>query len=773
MTSQGCTQGEHGAASVGLPPGEADAYLPRLAELDGAALGALGVGDTASALPQAQHVAARGLRDPAAALDSSYMEDALFPEGGVPRPLSLFVGRDRELTEVNALLRQYRLVTVTGPVGVGKTRLALEFAHRVRGLFRGGAFWVPLGGLPRSAEPLQVAAAITAAVHSAGRNHPIGRVPGGAWMAGEVLLVLDGCEHVTAGIADVARRVFADHPGVRVLLTSREPVEVAGQAHVRLDPLHADPADPWLDASPAVRLFTDRARLAAPDVVLAGHERLIAGICNALDGLPLAIELAATHCAVLSVTELLAQLVHRLDMADARPGGVLGPHTGLRAAIAWSYESLGPAERAMFRRLSLLLDGAGYLTAVALSEGLGLDRAGVWEALTSLAGKSLLTITETAPRRFGMLAAIREYGQEQLAADGDRAPAEELLVAWLKDQADELLSEPHVRAQSSDLDGAASFLLATEIARSAGDSRYPTLALATARQLSRKAEMDSSRSILQSLLAETALGPDDTARAQIGMAVICRESGDLTAAPLHARRAHEIAASGGSPLVQYQAVTALIYALGDDDAAESAALGREQLVLARALGDPDRLAATLNNLAWDLMVCGNHSEARAAIEEMLALRRGSVAPWEWHTAGAVAAVTGDTSEASLHFTAGLRSCADTSTTLDLAEGMAITAAHDGHVQRALQLLAATTAHRSHFGLPAGSWWARQTTHARSAALSNLTPATAAASEAAAGLTLQQLTQCALYFQQDYFTPGTPPGETEPNIADLAVRRFAT
>ncbi|MCW2506721.1 MAG: hypothetical protein JWO79_5005, partial [Actinomycetia bacterium] len=760
--SEGCPH--HGPGEPdGDQAGEADAYLARLAELAGAARATSSAGAKAAALLEAQRVAAWGLREavalarnsgmswrdlsalldmPAATLHRKYQQGGgLFSAGDVPPsdlapllptarpdsaartpvaggngmpslPMNLFVGRNRELADLPVLLRQNRLVTVTGPGGVGKSRLALEVAHRASGLGRGGVFWVPLAGLPTPADSSQVVAAVTAAVQR-GHSHyrPIDEVIRDSSATGPVLLVLDGCEHLTAGCGEVVARLLATHSALTVLAVSREALGVAGEVRVRLDPLpavRADSADPWLAGSAAVRLFADRARLAAHDVVLAGQEQSIARVCNALDGVPLAIELAARQCAVLPVAALEAHVDRQLDLPAAHPGSILGPHAGLRASVAWSYDLLAPAERALFRRLSLLPDGASDLTAVALSAGLGLNRAGVWAALTSLAGKSVLTTSAAAPRRFGMLAAAREYGRERLGADGETAAVEELLLSWLASQAENTLNQPRVRAQASVAEPVAAFRFAAELARNHDDPRYPVLALVTALQLSWQAEMDDARRVLEPLLAETGLRPDDAARAQRQMAAICHEGGDFAAARRYAQRAHTIALAGCNPLLQDLTASTLIYSLDDSSAAEAAELGRQQVAYARTLGDADRLASDLNNLGWDLAVCGRTGEARAAIEEMLALRRDTVAPWERQTAGTVALVSGAVREASLHFTAGLRDCTSAATVLDLVQGVALVAVHDGHAEWALRLLAGAAAHRERLGLARVEWWSQQT-----------------------------------------------------------------
>jgi non-specific serine/threonine protein kinase len=789
--------------------------VDRLADLAQVAQRAVGPAERAAALAEAQRAAAWGLREAVSLARESGMSwrdlaemlgvptssllrkyrlggglfaasgDAPSPPvrsatAGAPAtpglPLDLFTGRDVVLSDLGVLLRRHRLVTVTGPVGVGKTRLVLEASHELTGSFPGGVFWVPLADLAVFANQALITAAISAAVRAAGDgDQALDRALGAACRAGPVLLVLDNCEHVAAGCGQLAARILAAHPAVTVLAASRETLGVPGEARLRLDPLPAAPTDPgnaWLAAAPAVQLFTDRARLGVHDVALAGHERAIAQICNALDGLPLAIELAAGQCAVLPVTALLALLDRPLDLAAGGRGSLLAPHTSLRAAIGWSYDLLDPAEQAMFRRLSLLPDGVSDLTAAALGDSLGLDPAGVWTVLTSLAGKSLLTTTDAAPRRFGMLAALRDYGRGQLAAAGETAAITEALLAWLAHQAEVLLRDRHL-GQNPDVERwateeMAAFRLATGIARDTGDARYPRLATAAARLMAGEGQIEHARRILEPVLAIAGLSADETVWAKVAMAHICILSSDYPAAKGHAQAAREVASDAGDAVLQVQAIAVLSRAYGND-AARPAGLRGQQAALLRDSGEHGLLPPTLNNLAWDLVVTGQHTEAAAAVTEMLTLLAGGASAGYWHTAGTVALMSDDLELATTRFASGLTACYTTRMLLALAEGVAIVAARDGEPRRALRLLAAAAAHRSETGLAEGAWWSEQISAARTSALGQLGPTGGAAAEAAgATLTLQQLTVDASDAQRDSAQPATPLSTREVTIARLVA-----
>jgi len=819
----------------------ADAYLSRLADVADTARGSGQAGDKAAALAAAQHIAAWGLREavaaaresgvtwralatllgePAASLHRKYVRGGglyagsagslsstwlrpVAPERGKAvktgtdasgklraLPLNVFVGRERDLADLPVTLKRRRLVTVTGPAGVGKTRLALEVAHRLAGGFRGGVVWVPLAGLPIAASPACVIDAVHAVLQAASPN---GVRPDLALTqareAGAVLLIMDNCEHLTAGAAEAVQGLLAAHPALTILATSRETLDVAGEAQIRLAPLPAvvkDPGGTWRAGSAAVRLFTERACLVSHDLVLAGQEPLIAAICNTLDGLPLAIELAARLCAVLPLHEIKAELRHQLDLAAEGPGAVLGPHTGLRAAIAWSYQLLGPVEQTLFRRLTLLPDGADDLTATALSGDLGLSRAEVWAVLTSLAGKSMLTTSANAPRRFGMLAAIREYGREQLQEAGETADVEERLLTWLTARADELLDDLYMAVRIelrywASAEGAA-LGYATEYARGAGDPRYARLAMATSDQLMRKGHMDDARAVLEPVLALAAPRSDDAARARILMAILCLLTGDHIAAVPYARRAQEIAAAGGSPAVKYQGAAAATAAHSANcgDPARAASLYRHQLDMARALGDARMLPVNLANYARALVASGQHAEAQAAVNELFDLGHRPLDVVELSTAGVVALIAGDIRQAAVHYAEGLHTYASaangtyTEHALDIVEGLAIIATRDGQPEHAIRLFAAVGARRAQLGLTRDGWRDKDVQDAMATSLRRLTPGEATAAEAAgATLTLGQLTAEALQRERGDKSPETPLTGRESAIAQFVAHGYTT
>jgi DNA-binding SARP family transcriptional activator len=281
--------------------------------------------------------------------------------GNLPAPLTSLVGRNRDLAEVGRLLAGARLVTLTGPGGSGKTRLAVEAAVRAAGRFEDGVWLAGLAGIasaelvaPRVMEALEVRQTsdipvIEALVY---RLRPA-----------ELLLVLDNCEHLLDACAALVGTLLAGAPGLRVLATSREPLGVPGEAVYLVPPLEVPPESAGAQAlarAPAVQLFVDRASAARAAAAADPPVETIAKICRNLDGLPLAIELAAARAATLSAGEIEAHLAdkfaflrHRRPVADPR-------HQTLRAAIDWSYELLTQDERRVFAELSVFAGGFAW-----------------------------------------------------------------------------------------------------------------------------------------------------------------------------------------------------------------------------------------------------------------------------------------------------------------------------------------------------------------------------------------------------------------------------
>jgi predicted ATPase/class 3 adenylate cyclase len=342
----------------------------------------------------------------------------------LPLQLTSFVGREEEIAEVERLLGRTRLLTLTGPGGSGKSRLALRVAAELLPRYRDGSCFVDLSPVT---DPALVPAAVANALgvpESAGR--PILDGVKDHLRHRELLQVVDNFEQV-AEAGPVIEELLTAAPKLRALVTSRVVLSLRGEQEYPVPPLHVpDPERLPRDLSAlneveAVRLFAERAQAASPRFALTEQNApIVAEITARLDGLPLAIELAATRTKVLTPEQILSRLRRRLSILTSGSPSVPARQRTLRAAIAWSYDLLDPAERRLFARLSVFTGGWVFESAEAVCdpEELGLDAL---DGLTSLVDKSLVQRTEPPghPSRFSMLETIREFGHEQLEAGGD------------------------------------------------------------------------------------------------------------------------------------------------------------------------------------------------------------------------------------------------------------------------------------------------------------------------------------------------------------------
>jgi predicted ATPase len=308
----------------------------------------------------------------------------------LPLQLTSFVGRELELAALEELVSAARLVTLTGPGGTGKTRLALQFAAGAVERFRDGAW---LAGLADIADPGLMAPLVMEAL-GVRQTGDVAVIEALRYRlrAAELLLVLDNCEHLLGACADLAVVMLGSAPGLHILATSREPLGVAGEAIYPVPPLAVPPetaAAQALARAPAVRLFLARASSARPGAgVEAAPVGVVARICRELDGLPLAIELAAARASVLSAHEIRAHLADKFRFLTYQRPAADPRHQALKTAIGWSYELLSEEQRRIFRQLSVFAGGFG-LAAVAAVCCSG-DGAAALDLVDQLASKSLV-----------------------------------------------------------------------------------------------------------------------------------------------------------------------------------------------------------------------------------------------------------------------------------------------------------------------------------------------------------------------------------------------
>jgi predicted ATPase/DNA-binding SARP family transcriptional activator len=375
--------------------------------------------------------------DPGTALRERHLRLLRTPEpapatdapSNLPAALTSFIGRDDEFTRLDVLLAAGRLVTVVGPGGAGKTRLALEAGRRHRHEYRDGTWLIDLASVT---EPAKVAAAVLAGIGLRGsalfETANRMRAEGGesAVLADqlngrETLLVVDNCEHLIDAVAQLIAGLLPRCAGLRVLATSREPLAVDGEALVPLGPLPLPgPTDTAEQArrTASVRLFVERAAAVRPgfdaDESTIGEIRQIV---RGLDGMPLALELAAARLRTLSLTELAAGLPDRFRLLNTGSRTAQPRHRTLRAVIAWSWDLLGEHERTVAERVSVLPGGVNPASAAAVCAGTAVPAADVPELLAALVDRSLLQLAPDAGR-YRMLETLREYGIERLAEQG-------------------------------------------------------------------------------------------------------------------------------------------------------------------------------------------------------------------------------------------------------------------------------------------------------------------------------------------------------------------
>ena len=345
--------------------------------------------------------------------------------GNLPVQRSAFVGRERDLAEVRAALDDAPVVTLTGVGGVGKTRLALQVAADAVGRFADGAWFVDLGPVLDAGF---VAAAISTALLLPERRHESLEESIVAALRDKILLVvLDNCEHLVEAVATLVDRLVESCPGVRVLATSREALDVEGEETYEVRPLPPPESDPaavstgaLLD-NDAVRLFGERARVAKRGFALTPHNvTVVADLCRRLDGIPLAIELAAARLKVMSPAEILGRLDERFQLLTGGRRTVLERHQTLRGAVDWSYALLEPSEQRLFARLSVFAGGFTLDAAEAISRSPDDPDADethdVLSLLASLVAKSMVVTDDTeAGTRYRLLETLREYAAERLA----------------------------------------------------------------------------------------------------------------------------------------------------------------------------------------------------------------------------------------------------------------------------------------------------------------------------------------------------------------------
>ncbi len=602
----------------------------------------------------------------------------------LPTQLDSFVGRDDELAEVGRLLTQARLLTIVGPGGAGKTRLAMELAARVGAAGSDQIWLVDLTSVGGDVPAQVVAAAIgIRAAPAEGLLEAVAAVldkPG--------LLVIDNCEHVVDEAAALVDALLRRCPALRALATSQEVLGVPGEVVFPLGGL-AVVATPR--PSGAVRLFSDRARESRPDFVLtplAAAE--VAQICARLDGLPLCVELAARWVRSLSTTEILRRLDDRFALLTSSARTVPERHRSLRAVVEWSYHLLDERERAALRCLAALPGGFDLDGAAAV-----IGDADALHLVDQIQAKSLLVRTETArgTTRFRLIESIRLYAEERLVATGEVDAVHERATAWLTSLcaplADEVFqNEPLLSRIDEERDN---LVPAIERALADGDSRASMLATGLAACWRRLGWVDRGRALLERV-------PNRDVTAVNLAAFLVYDQGDYELARKLANEVVDTERSRGASVPVIRALLTLSFVA--DDLGDYATTERhlaECVRLAEKLGRPMVTMMLRQNLAWAVLQSGDMARAEAMLAELLPVFR-RIAPEPamlsgmLHTLGVLALKSGDLDRAERYFREDVAvSPKDLLGIRYGLDGLAVVAAARGDGERALRLAAAVEA----------------------------------------------------------------------------------
>jgi predicted ATPase/class 3 adenylate cyclase len=542
---------------------------------------------------------------PLASLDNPELPNNL------PTMLSAFIGRDTELAEVRDLIRGSRLLTLTGAGGSGKTRLALQAAAETLGVARDGVWFVELAPLT---EPDQIPAAVAAALGIPDPGGPqLVDVVMEALSCQDVLIILDNCEHLIDAVAKFCDTAIRQCSRIRFLATSREPLGIDGERVYRVPSLSLPPGEVAAAAeladSDAVRLFVERGQLSDPAFVLNDASApLVASVCRRLDGIPLALELAAARLTSMSLQQVSQRLDQRFRLLTGGSRNAMPRQQTLQAAVDWSFRLLNAHEQQTLTRLSVFAGGFELEAAEAVCSTESVDAWDVADLVGSLVEKSLVIAEHAASSvRYRMLETIRQYAaQELLRAVGDAE------VLTLRDRhADYYLglakaAEPGLKGPEQGqwlrrLDTEWDNLRATFAHLAADDRDHDVLELAVAVvrfALTRgHAEVQSwLRHAVDELAGQpdAALAAGLAATSQLIMILRRKVPGELAAAGKYAERAVQMARKLGDGAIEADALGALASALYVTDPSNGRARAQEAVSIARDLGDVDLLAQLLS-----------------------------------------------------------------------------------------------------------------------------------------------------------------------------------
>jgi predicted ATPase/DNA-binding CsgD family transcriptional regulator len=627
--------------------------------------------------------------------------------GNLPASLTSFIGREREIGEIVRFIAECRLLTLTGEGGCGKSRLALETARVVLEQFADGAWIVELAALSDvGLVPQAVAKALKVPEQA---RIPMSETLARALRPRVMLLVLDNCEHLLGACAQLANDLLRECPGLHMLATSREPLGVPGEMLWRVPSLsmpdlgHLPPPD-QLGQFEAARLFAERARNMRPEFrITAGNARAVAQTCRQLDGMPLAIELAAARVRTLTVEQIAARLDDRFRLLTGGGPVVLPRHQTLRATMDWSYDLLSETERLVLRRLSVFARGWSLEAAEAVCSG-DIEAAGVLDLLTRLVDKSLV-IAETHAReaRYRMLETVRQYAWGKLLASGEMANTRMRHRDWylqLAERANPRLRGTESRAWRDRLEIEHDNLRAAlEWSRTEEGGAEAALRLAVALRWFwfLQGHWNEARGWFEGALARSGDAPASAlVKPLASAAYYAYRHGDYERTTALCEKGVALCRQLGNTethswFLHYLGFAAA--ALGDY--ARAASLHEEGLALSRESGDKSLMGFGLAQLGRTAWRQGDLERAGALSNDGLVLGKEVEDKWVIAYAlcnlGAVALDQSEYEQAAVLFAEGLARCEEVGDRLDTKrclEGLAGVACFRGHYERAARLFGA-------------------------------------------------------------------------------------
>jgi len=572
--------------------------------------------DDAIALQAAAHPAPRS-RDGVALRDVG--------DDDLPTSLTSFIGREREKNELARLLQTARLVTLTGVGGSGKTRLSLEIARLVRADYPDGVKLIELAPIGDPAlVPQAVASALT--IREIATQPLVATLIAGLRQR-RLLLLLDNCEHLVQACAELCDRLIRACPGLHILATSREPLRIHGELVRAVAPLSIEPTP--MGTSEAVQLFVERARAVDPRFELGkvnGHA--VAQICQRLDGIPLAVELAAALVRGLSVDDIAARLDHRFRLLTSGSRAALPRQQTLQATIDWSYDLLGDGEQLLFARLSVFVGSWTLEAAEEICQGEGVDREQVLGLLLHLVDKSLVVAEEAqdGSHRYRLLDTLRQYGRERLHDSGAPLRQHATYYLSLAERAEPELNQARQAAWIEELALDQSDLLAAlDWLTSQGEMQTALrLAAVLGRFWQMRGHLHEGRRRLATLLAMPGAEKPTQARARAleAAGALALYQGDMPATRALLRESLALHRQHND---ERGVAWVLIYLgwMGHDSRRNRAAARflREALNLTRQLDDRRGIAMALNLLGMVTVSDGDRASGRSYLEEAVALAR--------------------------------------------------------------------------------------------------------------------------------------------------------